>query len=159
MEPISRETSLVRRSEFLTERVRQLAQQVRVLGLTEISGRQDARAYFEQGLSRYDLSQYGQAIQDFGEAIRLDPTVASTYYFRGLSHYNLDQYEQAIQDFHKAIRLDPKFTAAYQTRAMSHHRLGQYEQAIQDFSEAVCLAPTWASASVSYTHLTLPTKA
>ena len=93
MEPISKETSLVRRSEFLTERVRQLAQQVRVLGLTEISGRQDARAYFEQGLSRYDLSQYGQAIQDFGEAIRLDPTVAATHYFRAVSYTHLRAHE------------------------------------------------------------------
>ena len=146
MEPISKETGLVRRSEFLTERVRQLARQVRELGLTEGSVRQNACAHYRRGMSRYDSSQYGQAIQDFSEAARLDPKWASAHSFVGLSHYHLNQYEQALQDFGNAVRLDLKFASAYLTKAMSHHLLGQYGQAIKDFSTVIKLNPKWASA-------------
>jgi tetratricopeptide (TPR) repeat protein len=45
------------------------------------------------------MGQYEQAIQDFDESIRIDPTYAYAYSSRGMSRYYLGQYEQAIQHF------------------------------------------------------------
>ena len=58
MEPISKETGLVRRSEFLTTRVKRLARQVMALDIAEGPGPRDAIAYNTRGLSRFDLGQY-----------------------------------------------------------------------------------------------------
>ncbi len=105
MDPISEETGLVRRSVFLTERVRVLAQQVRALDLADSPGPRDARAYYERGESRYSLGQYEQAIQDCDEVIRLDPTDAGAYYGRGRTHQRIGNPTEAERDFQKAEEL------------------------------------------------------
>ena len=46
-------------------------------------------------------------MQDYDEAIRLDPQDAVAYYNRGVAYKNLGQTERANQDFAQAIRLDP----------------------------------------------------
>ena len=103
--PLEKDAGLVRRSEFLPERVRRLAQQVRSVELTERFGRQDARAYFDRALSRFHMGQYEQAKQDFRDRVGLDPTYAFAHVVRGLSRSCLLQYEQAVQDFDQAIEL------------------------------------------------------
>ena len=45
------------------------------------------------------------AIQDFGEAIRLDPQDAKAYYNRGLMYEALGKSTEAEQDFAKAKEL------------------------------------------------------
>ena len=65
----------------------------------------DALAHNERGLSRHDLGQYEQAIQDFDEAIRLDPTYAGDYYNRGRAHQLLGNSTDAERDSQKAKEL------------------------------------------------------
>ena len=84
-EPGIKETGLVRRSVFLTKRVRELARQVRTLEPVERPGSQDARSYRLRGMSDITLGQYEQAIQDYDEAIRLDPTHSPTQIGAGLA--------------------------------------------------------------------------
>jgi len=132
IEANNKETGLVRRSEFLAERVRQLAQQVRALGAVD---------YFLRGESNFYRRQNQQAIQDFSETIRLAPTWAAAYRYRALARTRLNQFEQAIQDWDQVIRLDPT-RAAYGGKGLAHSFLEQYEQAIQAYDQAIKLDPT-----------------
>ena len=83
------------------------------------------------------MNQFERAIEDYDEAIRLDPQLANAYLGRGVASGALGQYERALQDLDEAIRLDPQNTAAYAGRALVHTLLGKDVEAQQDVDRAV----------------------
>jgi len=113
-------------------------------------------SYYEEGVRLNDLGLYAEAIAQFTQAIRLDPTDPFSYWWRGTSYYDLGQYQQAIQDFDQAIQLDPTFASSYSMRALSYYDLGLYQQAIQGYEQAIRLDPTslrYRGRGISYYHL------
>ena len=97
--------------------------------------------YFRKGNDYANQGDYGKAIEDYDEAIRLDPKYAGAYHSRGQAYGLLGQYERAIEDFDEAIRLDPQYAKAYNNRGNAYQELGQYERAIEDYDEAIRLDP------------------
>ena len=59
-------------------------------------------AYITRGGAYYDLGQYERAIQDYNEAIRLDPKDADAYYNRGIAYGKLGRSVEAERDIAKA---------------------------------------------------------
>ena len=55
-------------------------------------------AYSNRGRAYASLGQPERAMEDFDEAIRLDPELAPAYYNRGSLYGNLGQPQRAIQD-------------------------------------------------------------
>ena len=53
-----------------------------------------------------DLGQHQRAIQDYDQAIRLNPRYAEAYNNRGIAYKNLGQHQRAIQDYDEAIRIN-----------------------------------------------------
>lgn len=47
-----------------------------------------------------------QAIDDFGQAIELDPQNVSAYFVRGLVHRELGQVREAVADFERLLELE-----------------------------------------------------
>ena len=64
------------------------------------------------------------AIEDYDEAIRLNPQYADAYNKRGIAYGDLGQYERAIEDWDEAIRLDPQYGNAYYNRGIAYGYLG-----------------------------------
>ncbi len=95
-----------------------------------------AEDYFDRGVASFDLGQYERAIQDFDEAIRLNPEFATAYYNRGLAYADLGQYERAIQDWDEAIRFNPEYAAAYNNRGVAYEIIGKQIEAERDFAKA-----------------------
>jgi len=81
------------------------------------------------------------AIEDYDEAIRLNPKDADAYFSRGNAYYSLNKKERAIEDYDKAIRLNSQFADAYHNRGTTYCDLGQFERAIEDYDEAIRLNP------------------
>jgi tetratricopeptide (TPR) repeat protein len=81
------------------------------------------------------------AIEDFTEAIQLDPNKAGNYYWRASCYGRRGEHDQAIADYTEASRLDPKAAVAYSDRGQCHTQKGEHDQAIADFSEAIRLDP------------------
>jgi tetratricopeptide (TPR) repeat protein len=52
-----------------------------------------------------------RAIEDYDQAIRIDPNLAEAYYNRGKSYAELGLYQLANGDFEQAVRLNPKTPA------------------------------------------------
>ena len=61
--------------------------------------------------------KYDKAIDDYNEAIRLEPQDARSYYGRGYAWAAKKEFEKAVTDFDDAIRHDALFSAAYVGRA------------------------------------------
>ena len=65
------------------------------------------------GSAHFDNGNFDEAIMDFTEAIRLDPTLAEPYCNRGAAYYEKGHYDKAFADFTEAVRLKPTFAEAY----------------------------------------------
>jgi len=81
------------------------------------------------------------AIEDYDEAIRLNPNDAEAYFNRGNAYYSLNKKKRAIEDYVKAISLNSQFADAYHNRGTTYCDLGQFEQAIEDYDQAIHLNP------------------
>ena len=62
----------------------------------------------------------GPAIQDFSQAIKLDPKNAAALYSRGLTYSNDGQWDRAIQDYDEAIKLNPNDVRALSNRGNAY---------------------------------------
>lgn len=104
---------------------------------------QSAEERYNSGVRRFKSKDYHSAINEYTEAIKLNPSYGMAYGGRGTTHSELGQYEQAIDDFEKYIQLAPDsyLFDAYQRRGSAYANLGKYHQAIQDFNESVRLNP------------------
>lgn len=83
----------------------------------------------------------GQAIEDFTQAIRLDPSNAAAYRERGRANVAVGNLDLAMADFSRAIRIDPNFAAAYLNRGAAHFDGGSFDLAIADFTQVIRIDP------------------
>ena len=81
-------------------------------------------------LKKSSAAEYGKAIADYNEAIRLDPKDASAFYNRGHAWSDQEEYDRAIPDYSQYIRLDPH--AAYRNRGEAWSAKGQLDRALAD---------------------------
>lgn len=87
-----------------------------------------------------------RAIQDYSEAIRLNPASAVSLYGRAVAYIRLDRIDQAIADCTEAIRLQPDYFPAYMGRAECFYKQGDLKRAIADDTEAIRIQPNYAAA-------------
>ncbi len=57
-----------------------------------------------------------QTLENFNQAIRLDPDNAELYRNRGVAYKKLGQFYYALRDFSRAIKLDPDDADSYNHR-------------------------------------------
>ena len=102
-----------------------------------------ARATFTLGRANgqrdIDLreAQYDRAIQDFDQAIRINPNFAHAYNGRGLA-YSLAraEYDRAIQDVYQAIRINTNLSAAFLLRSLAKRAKGDSVGAAADLAKS-----------------------
>ena len=58
------------------------------------------------GTDIIEIKRIKEAIEDYNEAIRLNPNYSESYYNRGLAKLQLGKIEEAIKDFITAYELD-----------------------------------------------------
>ncbi|SMN10976.1 TPR domain protein, putative component of TonB system [uncultured Candidatus Thioglobus sp.] len=66
----------------------------------------DATDYCNFDVKAYQMDEYEQAMDDFDQAIKLNPN-ADAYYIRGTAKGELNRHEEAIDDFDQAIDINP----------------------------------------------------
>jgi tetratricopeptide (TPR) repeat protein len=110
------------------------------------SSQQKPEALIAQGDAYARKGEYGKAIADYTEAIRLEPKNAVVYAKRSWSYARKGDFDRAFADCAEALRLDPKLALAYSNRGLCHAAKGEYERALADCTEAVRLEPKSADA-------------
>jgi tetratricopeptide (TPR) repeat protein len=126
-----------------------------------------AKAFSSRGLAYVLKDQYDRAIEDFDQAIRLNPNYALAFVNRGGAYSAKGQYDRAIEDFDQAIRLNPNYALAFNSRGHAYFSKGvaacrpaslapcgsaiaQYDRAIEDFDQAIRFSPNVAMAAWAY---------
>ena len=97
--------------------------------------------YSERGNAYIQLKEYKQAINDYTQAIQLNPKNADYYAIRGGIYSFLKEYKQAIDDYTQAIKIDHKKAIYYDFRGLAYLQLKDYKQAIADYTQAIQLDP------------------
>ena len=85
-----------------------------------------ATSHLESGDKYAAQGNYQKAIEEYTEAIRIDPEHHLAFFNRGVVYTVLDQPERMIEDVDEAIRLNPKYAEAYFFRGVTYSILGQH---------------------------------
>ena len=107
-----------------------------------------AKYYFNYGIARQVLEGNQRAIiEDYTDAIEIDPNYGPAYIGRGIAKEHLRDYQGAIQDFTDAIKLkSTNYSRIYFNRGIAKEHLRDYQGAIQDYTEAISLKSDYALA-------------
>jgi tetratricopeptide (TPR) repeat protein len=104
-----------------------------------------AEAYSSRGLAYRLKGEYDRAIQDYGQAIKLNAKSATAYANRGVAYDNKGEYDRAIQDYDQAIKLKPS-AEVYFNRGNAYLGKARHDLAIDDYNQALKLKPDFAAA-------------
>ncbi len=95
------------------------------------------QAYKDLGQYAFENKQYQDAIENFTEAIVINPNDAEVYYNRGMGYVSIEENENAFQDLNKAIELEFDSAELYYNRGYLYQQQGQYQDAINDYDIAI----------------------
>jgi tetratricopeptide (TPR) repeat protein len=107
---------------------------------------QVAPAIMNRGNAYSAKGDFDKAMQDYNEAINLDPKNAGAYVNRALALARHGDFEAAMKDYAKAIALNPRQWQAYFNRAAELRDSGKLRDAVDDLNEVVKLNPEFVGA-------------
>jgi len=91
----------------------------------------DIESLVRRGIAYADRGDTDKAIDDFTEALRLNPT-ANVYYLRGHCYAEQEKFKDAINELNKAIGMQRDFLDALAERGRVYEKLGDYVNAEED---------------------------
>lgn len=98
-----------------------------------------ADEYFKRAQNKRENSNYESAIDDYNNAIKLNPNESNYYFFKAICEYEKGDYEKSINDNSKVIELHPKNNSAYFNRGLSYEKIKKNEKASNDYFKAYSL--------------------
>lgn len=99
------------------------------------------KAYYERGNLYFTLGEYQAAIENYTQAIDLQPDLYLIAYYRnrGLARTQIKDYQGAITDFSHALQINPRMGEIYQQRGDARSQLGDRQGAMEDYQKAANL--------------------
>ena len=76
----------------------------------------------DKGNEFFEVRQYEEAVEEYTEALRIDPEYAGAYYNRGYAYYLMGRYDRSIADYSESLRLEPDDVDAYIRRGTPTQR-------------------------------------
>lgn len=107
---------------------------------------------YKRGLDRHQKKDRPGAIEDFNQALQLNPNLTEVYYHRGRARAALEDNQRAIEDFQKAAALfieQGKNADAYVSQGNACHFHGDTQEAIENYTRAIKMNPNYASACLN----------
>jgi tetratricopeptide (TPR) repeat protein len=104
-----------------------------------------AEAFNNRGVGYRLKGDFDHAIQDYGQAIKLNAKFAAAYNNRGVAYDHKGEYDRAIADYDQAIKLKPS-AEGYFNRGNAHLGKSRYDHAIDDYNQAIKLKADFAPA-------------
>lgn len=101
----------------------------------------EAHLIAKHGEIYFNLKEYDKALEQYDEAIQLDPKFPLPHFHRGDALRQVGQFDQAIQAYRKSIKLQPRILAfthqTYSGLGWSLLGTNQTETAISAFQKAI----------------------
>lgn len=103
-------------------------------------------AYAGRGLTYYRMKQFPAAVDDYTQALAIDPNSSVVLRNRCFALLELRQWEQADQDCQASAALEPNRAQSADTVGYVYLRQGRYSQAIEHFNQAIAMDPNYGPA-------------
>ncbi|MDX2228695.1 MAG: tetratricopeptide repeat protein [Leptolyngbyaceae cyanobacterium bins.349] len=108
-----------------------------------------SQQYIQWGTQKNQQGQHQEAIQDFDQAIRLNPNDANAFINRGYANHQAGNLNAAIDDYNKAIELAPNSAQAFSNRSHVRFEQGRWDDAVKDATRAIELNSNLPEAHVN----------
>lgn len=105
-----------------------------------------AEVFKDKANALFAAKKFDEAIENYSEAIKLNPTIATYYTNRSFAYSKIEAYGYAIQDAEKSIELDNSFAKGYYRRGIAHMAMAKFKDSLKDFRIVVKLRPNDADA-------------
>ncbi len=99
--------------------------------------------HYNRGLENQEQGQFDLAIEEYAQAIALDPQYADPYNNRGVAYASKGDLDQAIANYDRAIALDPQYADPYNNRGVAYASKGDLDRAIADYDRAIAIDPQY----------------
>jgi tetratricopeptide (TPR) repeat protein len=102
-----------------------------------VSSGPKADDFFLQADEKYKAVDLKGAVENYSQALRLNPNYGEAYFGRGDARGDLGDKQGAIEDLTQAIRINPNQLRAYGARGLFRSQSGDQEGAKADFQKAL----------------------
>ncbi len=106
----------------------------------------DSFAWFSLGNAYNKQGRYGEAIDSYREALRINPEDAETWINLGIAYGKQGRYNKAIGSFREALRINPEHAESWYNLGVIYGKQGRYDKAIDSYREALRINPEHAKA-------------
>ncbi len=100
-----------------------------------------AGARASRAAARFELKEYGGAIEDATAALKDDPSAADALFTRAAAYGALNRWEESVRDWTSYLTLRPDEADAWVNRGNANDRMGNKIAAATDWRQAVKLEP------------------
>jgi tetratricopeptide (TPR) repeat protein len=108
----------------------------------KINDKGRAEALCSRAYAYYRVNKNDQALEDYTDGIKLDPSNAQLFASRALVYKKLQNWQGALADVSKAIELDGNNVSLYKLRAECYKRTGMIAKAAADLDKLAKLKPS-----------------
>jgi len=102
--------------------------------------------FIHRGYKNVRAKDFAAAIQDAGEALRLQPDSTAALRLRAQASYDAKDYQAAVADDTTLLQKYPDWAQVYDQRGLAYSYWGKHSQAIPDYTKAIELDPYLAAA-------------
>jgi tetratricopeptide (TPR) repeat protein len=93
------------------------------------------------GRSKMGEKKYGEAVEMFDRALRLDSTAAAAHVYKGHAYTMTGDFTKALAAYDRAVLVKPSDADAWTNRGSTLYHLKDYGRAIASYDEALRLDP------------------
>lgn len=98
-----------------------------------------ASYYYNRAVSYSQLEQFPEALQDYTQAIQIQPKYMESYHNRGVIKFHQGDYHGAIQDLTSAIQIQSNHADCYKNRGSAKVCISDFSGALEDYNTAIRL--------------------
>jgi Flp pilus assembly protein TadD len=104
-----------------------------ILGSVSCSNKeQQAQKHYKKGFEFHNQGSLDQAIEEYQEALKLNPSYAEVYMNLGAIYVSKKDYDQAVQQFKKVVELNHFNAKAHYNLGMVYVYNGEKEKAEEE---------------------------
>ncbi len=95
------------------------------------------QAYYYRGLIHAQREEFQAALNDFNQALSINPHLVEAYAARGTTYVSLGRPITALEDFNKALEMKPDDAETLVNRGHAYMLLNMHDLALADFNRAI----------------------
>jgi len=125
----------------VADKIRKIEKKLKDIEAKEYINPEKALEAKEQGNVEFKKGDYPEALKNYTEAIKRDPTNAIYYNNRSACFTKLADFGRAKEDCNMALKLDPNYVKAYARKGKIETFIKDYKGALESFSAGLKIDP------------------